>query len=159
MDTVLNSVYTEAIMDVISALAGIELKESNDLLDLHISKSSETIHYVMGLMFLKGQHHAVLGITASFHTMRILCSYMLGVSLVKVSYDDVQDAICELVNMTAGSVKTRLRDTEYEALLTTPFAITGVDLNLYIKERVAQIESILLDEETDIRLHLQVIYE
>ena len=128
MDT-LGSIFTQALIEVISKISGFSLEVSSAEQDPHFDE-------IVAFMSLCGPKGGMVFISSAQAGMRTLCSYMEGVPESEVTEDDVEDVLCELVNMTAGNAKMQLNGTEYMYTLSSPLIMTGKDLSIYAKKRI-----------------------
>jgi len=141
----LGNIYLSALTEVVSTTTGIHLHVKSQ-------ESDSSFGEIIGVMSLDGQKNGMLFVSAKISDVRILCSGMIGVPLAEVSNDDLDDTICELVNMTAGSAKVRLSDTDYMFSLSQPFAIRGRDLSLAAKNQTEVVSGTLGNEEISVKL-------
>jgi len=143
----LEELFAKALKDVVAIVAGMSFERAYTVNE---SLGDELV----GMMSLQGQKVSLLAITCSLQGVRLLCSHMLGVHEDEITDRDMGDAICELVNMTAGSVKARLRETAYEYTLTTPFAMKGKGLQFIVKDRVSVVQVVLSSGEIELKLKM-----
>ena len=129
----LGLVYLEALKEVISTVTGIHLQVGS-------RQSNKDFDDITGVMYLNGKKSGMLFVTANKDDVRVLCSHFIGVPLEEVTPDDLEDAMCEFVNMTAGNAKLRLTDTDYMFTLLQPFVITGKDVTIVTK-KITQVEA------------------
>jgi len=122
----LNLVYSEALTEVIATVTGIHLNTES-------RENDSGFDDVTGVMILKGKKSGLLSVSAKTADVIVLCSNIIGVPEKDVTDDDIDDTMCELVNMTAGSAKQRLSDSEYFFNLTQPFVIKGKDVTIVTK--------------------------
>ena len=143
----LGTIYLTSLAEVVSTTTG---------LSLHVKSQENDFGFgeVTGLMSLDGQKKGMLFISAKTADVRVLCSNMIGVAIADVTSDDLDDTICELVNMTAGSAKVRLSDTEYMFSITQPFAIKGKDMSLTVKSSTDITSGVLGNNDINIKLKL-----
>ena len=145
----LGSVFAQALIEIISKVAGF-------CLDVISEERDEEFDEYLALMSLNSVKGGVIFISAGKKSMRSLCSFMEGVPEDDVSKEDIEDVLCELVNMTAGNAKLLLKDTEYTYSLSSPFIIRGRDLSLTAKKRAIVISKTL--GNGDISVKLKVVY-
>jgi len=151
MDTLenLGLIYTESLSEVISTVTGIHL---NDVTRNH----DKVFDDITGVMYLHGIKSGMLCVTAKEEDVRIFCSRIVGVSPEEIPPDDLDDTMCELVNMTAGSAKLRISDTNYLFSLLQPFVIKGTLLSLVTKN-ITQVETGTLTDG-EVTISFKVIY-
>jgi CheY-specific phosphatase CheX len=141
----LGSVFTSVLVEVVSTISGFSLEV------LPLSRDAG-FDEMIGSMNLNGQKSGLLFVSAGEADMRTLCSFMIGVSKDEVTKEDIDDTLCELVNMIAGNAKLRLSNTDYKFTLSTPFVIRGKSMSLITKEKVHVISKIFGNEEISIKL-------
>ena len=145
----LGFVFADALAEIVSTTSGFSL-------DVSSPEDSAGFYEMIGIMSLGGKNHGMLFISAEESAMRVLCSFMTGVSEDEVTKDDIDDALCELVNMTAGSAKLRFNNTEHMFTLSPPFVISGKNMSFTTKKRVFVISRVLGDGK--ISLKLKVVF-
>jgi len=143
----LGDIFTEALVEIISQISGFTL----DVLPLEKEVGFDEM---VGFMSLNSKKSGILSISAKQDTMRILCSSIIGTPKDEVTQEDIEDTLCEFVNMTAGSVKLRLHDEAYAFTLMTPFIISGKDLVIHTKKRANIISAALGNGEMTIKLNI-----
>ena len=122
----LGQVYLDALTEVVSTVSGISTEAVN-------RQSDNNFDDVTGVMYLHGKKSGMLFVTANVDDVRIMCSRFTGVPIEDVTLDDMDDTMCEFVNMTAGNAKLRLNDTDYMFSLLQPFVIKGKDVKIVTK--------------------------
>jgi len=145
----LGGIYSEALSEVISTITGIHLEPESQ-------ENDNCLGDITGVMILKGKEHGILSVSARVPDVRILCSNIIGIPPEDVTDGDLDDTMCELVNMTAGSAKLRLNDTDYMFKLTQPFVIKGKDVSLVTKSITNVLACTL--SNTEISVKLKVVY-
>jgi len=141
----LSLIYSESLTDVIATTAGIRLL--TDYVD-----NDNTFDDITGVMILKGKESGILSVSAKKSVVRILCSAITGVPEDDVTDDDLDDTMCELVNMTAGSAKLRMSGTTYMFSLTQPFVLKGKDMSVVTKSITNVISCILSNGEISVKI-------
>ena len=141
----LGSIFAGALAEVISTTSGFSL-------DIFSPEDGVCFDEMTGVMSLSGKNHGMIFISAGESVMRVLCSFMTGISTEEVTKDDMEDALCELVNMTAGNAKLRFNDAEHMYALSPPYVIRGQNMSLITKKRINVISRILEDEEISVKL-------
>jgi len=129
----LGLVYLEAMKEVISTVTGIHLK-------IGCRESHNDFDDITGVMYLNGKKSGMLFVTAKENDVREFCSKFIGVPIDDVTLDDLDDTMCEFVNMTAGNAKLRLSETDYMFSLLQPFVIKGKDVSIVTKS-ITHVES------------------
>ena len=145
----LSLVYLEALTEVIATVTGIHLQPGS-------RESNKDFGDITGVMYLHGNKSGVLFVTANKDDVRMLCSRFIGVSPKEVLPDDMDDIMCEIVNMTAGNAKLRLGETDYMFSLLQPFVIKGKDVSIVTKS-ITHIEAGTLTDG-EISVSYKVIY-
>ena len=145
----LGSVYSEALKEVIGTVSYIHL-------DVSSREPDNSFDDITGVMYLQGRKNGMLFVTAKESDVKVICSNMTGVPLKDVTTADVDDTMCELVNMTAGSAKLRLSDTDYMFVLLQPFVIKGKDVSIVTKS-ITKLEAGTLTNG-DISIRFKIVY-
>ena len=141
----LGSIFTEALIEVISKISGFSL----EVLSMeHDSDFDDSV----ALMCLNSNKGGVLFISAEESDIRVISSFAEGVSEDDITRADIDDMLCELVNMTAGNAKLLLNDTDYIFTLSPPFVINGKDMTISTKKRVNVISGVVGNDEVSVRL-------
>jgi len=143
----LGSIFADSLLEVISKISGFSLEVLSSERDAEFSG-------MVGVMALNSQKRGMIFISAGEYNMRVLCSFMTGVPKNEVTKDDIEDALCELVNMTAGNAKLRINDENYAFTLTPPFVINGENMSIITKKRVHVVSRILGDGEIFVKLKI-----
>ncbi|MCL2480188.1 MAG: chemotaxis protein CheX [Spirochaetaceae bacterium] len=138
-------IFTDALAEVVSITSGF-------LLDISSLEDDSDFNEMVGFMSLNGKNQGIVFISAEEATMRVICSFMTGISKDEVTRNDIEDALCELVNMTAGNAKLRFNEAEQIYTLSPPFFIRGKDMSITTKKRVSIISRVLKNEEISIKL-------
>jgi len=146
---VLGAIFAGALAEVISTVSGI----SPGVLS---SDRDADFDDIIGLMSLNGAKSGIVFISAGEADMRLLCSRMTGVPKEDVTKADMDDALGEIVNMTAGNAKLRFSDAEYMFTLSLPFVISGKGMSIGAKKNSHVITKRLGNGE--ITLKLKVVY-
>jgi len=149
MDTLdkISEIYIDALSEVITKVTGISFNVSS-------RQSENSFDEITGAMYLNGKKNGMLFVTAKEPDVRVICSSMIGVPPSDVSKDEIDDTMCELVNMTAGSAKLRLGNTDYMFSLLQPFVIKGRYVSIVTKS-ITRVESgVLTNGEITVRIKL-----
>ena len=141
----LGSIFAGALAEVISTTSGFSL-------DVVSSDEDACFNEMIGVMSLNGKNCGMIFICAEEPVMRLLCSFMTGVLEDEVSKDDIDDALCEIVNMTAGNAKLRFNDADQMFTLSPPFVISGKNMSLLTKKRINVISRVLGNGEISVKL-------
>lgn len=144
----LGALLTDSLIEIVSTVAGLPV-------EVRSTAQDDDFGGIIGMMNLVGRNGGTIFISTSKACVRILCSRMIGVAPEEVSKEDIDDTLCELVNMAAGSLKLRLGDAD-GFTLTPPFLIRGEGMSLVTKQGVYNISRLLGNEE--ISLKLKFIY-
>jgi len=145
----LGSIFVDALTTVLSTMSGC----SFDVLSSEIDSS---FYEMVGIMSFNGKRNGMVFISAEETSMRILCSYMAGIPNNEVTKDDMEDALCEFVNMTAGNAKLLTNNTEQMYTLSPPFVINGKNMSIMTKKRVDVISRVLGDSEISVKLKVML---
>ena len=143
----LGSIFTGALTEVVSKISGFSLDASETAKD-------ESFNEITGVMSLNCKRGGVIFISADEPDMRILCSSMIGVSEDEVTREDILDALCEIVNMTAGNAKVQLHETEHMFTLSTPFILSGNNMTIVSKKRSTVISRVLGNGKLSVKLKI-----
>ena len=145
----LGAVFAQALSEIITKVSGFSF-------DVLSEKDDTSFDECVALMSLNSIRGGVLFISAEESCLRVLCSYMVGIPEVDINKTDIEDVLCELVNMTAGNAKLHLNDTEYMFSLSLPFIINGTGLSITAKKRANIISRTL--GSGDVSVKLKVVY-
>jgi len=141
----LSVIFSDALAEVVATVTGVDLQ-------CVLSEEDDGFEEITGVMSLCSKKGGILFISAKEPDIRVLCSYMIGVPQEKVTGGDIEDALCEFVNMTAGSAKLRLSDPDYMITLSSPFVIKGKDVTIATKTKTHVISRTLRNEEISLKL-------
>jgi len=145
----LGLLYSNVLMEVVSTISGFSL-------DILSQEWDAEFEEMTGVMSLNGKKSGLLFVSAKEAHMRLLCSYMIGVPQDEVSVGDVEDSLCELVNIIAGGAKLRLSDTDFVFSLSSPFVVRGQNMSVAAQNKSRLISSVLGNEKITVKL--TVIY-
>jgi CheY-specific phosphatase CheX len=149
IDHEIGHVFTDAMLEIISITAGHYHEVLSDGKD-------NAFDEMTCVMNLNGKKTGLLFLSAKEADMRTLCSCMIGVPQVELTKHEVEDALCELMNMTAGNAKLRLGNTGYVFNLSTPLLIHGRDMSVVTKKRTRVISRTVGNGELSVKL--KVVY-
>jgi len=141
----LSYIFVDALTAVISKMAGLSF-------DVLSSENDNSFDEITALMSLNGKYHGILFISADEKSMRTICSFMTGVPKDEITRNEIEDTLCELVNMTAGNAKLRTNNTDQIYTLSSPFIINGEKLTINTKKRITVISRILGNNEISVKL-------
>ncbi|MCF8085420.1 MAG: chemotaxis protein CheX [Desulfohalobiaceae bacterium] len=125
-------IFDSMIMAPVQAQAPLQKK---------ITYFDKTVSSVVGLA---GDFQGLVGVHAGEDVARGIAGSFLESDFEEVN-EEVKDALCELANMLAGSIKTSLTQKEYNVQISIPSVIHG-DYSMII---YSQAEWIMLPFETD----------
>ena len=145
----LGSIFSDALTEVISTISSFSVK-------LLSQEKDNDFEDITGIMSLNGEKIGTFFVSAKELDMRLLCSYMIGVHRAEVTKDDIEDIVCELVNMTAGSVRLRLAGTDYAFDLSQPYVVKGINMSIVTKKKTRLISRTIGNDEISVKL--KVIY-
>ncbi|MCL2440572.1 MAG: chemotaxis protein CheX [Treponema sp.] len=148
IDEELGQIFSSVLMEIVSTISGFSL-------DI-IPDSDESFDEMTGIMSLCDNNSRILFISAKEKDMRQLCSYMIGVPQEEISSDDVDDSLCELVNMAAGSAKLRLSGSDCKFNLSSPFLLKGDNMRISGKKKTRIISKTL--GNGDITIKIKIVY-
>jgi len=141
----LGLIFTDALAEVIGTVTGVYLHNEP-------SEADACFDEITGVMRLCGKKGGVLFISANEPDIRVLCSLMTGLQEEEATKSDIEDALCEFVNMTAGSAKLRLSDPDYAFTLSSPFVIRGKDITITTKNKTPVLSGVLGNGEISVKL-------
>ena len=141
----LGDIFAQALQEVIAKTTGFSL-------DVLSSEQDAGFDESIALMSLNSMKGGILFISSEEESMRTLCSFMEGDDKDEITKADMDDVLCEFLNMTAGNAKMRLNDTEYMFTLSSPLIISGNSISLAAKTRVSIISRTLGNGNISIRL-------
>ena len=81
-------------------------------------------HTVSSVVGLAGDLQGLVGVHAGEEVARSIAGYFLEAEFDEVN-EEVKDALCELANMLAGSIKSSLGKQEYNVQISIPSVIHG----------------------------------
>ena len=141
----IGKIFSDSLIEVMSKTTSFSLTARPEPRD---GKMYDNV----GAMTLNSRKSGAVFISADEADMRVVCSYMTGAAKDEVTPEDELDALCEIVNMTAGNAKVRIDDPEYKYSLTPPFVISGKSLSITTKKRSQVVSMILSCEEISFKL-------
>ena len=147
IDDKLELIFSDVLTEIISTISGF----SFEVLSQEKDNSFEDM---VGVMSLSGKTNIMFFVSAKETDMRILCSYITGIPQDEVTKSDAEDALCELVNMAAGSAKLRLSGSDYVYTLSSPFAVKGQNMSIAAKNKTRVISRVLGNDEISVKLKL-----
>jgi len=143
----LELIFSDVLTEIISTISGFSLEVLSQ-------ETDNGFEDMVGVMSLNGKNNIMFFVSAKETDMRILCSYMTGILQTEVTKNDTEDALCELVNMAAGSAKLRLSDRNHMITLSSPFVIKGKDITIATKTKTHVISKHLGNGEISVILKL-----
>ena len=141
------SVFAAALIEVVSRSLGLSLAVISGEKDSGLGE-------ITGAMSLIGNRGGVVFISAKESDMKTVYSCMLGVPSDEAAEEDIHDAMCEIVNMTAGSAKAMLGGTDFAFSLSQPFIICGDNMSVICKKRSSVFSTALTDGEITIKIKI-----
>ena len=145
----LGDIFAQALADIVEKVSGFSFGVTS-------AKDDTNFDECVALMSLNSDKGGILFVSAQEASLRVLCSYMVGMPEDEIGKGDIEDVLCELVNMTAGNAKLYLKDTEYMFSLSLPFVISGTGLSIAAKKRATVISRTLGNGEVSVKL--KVVY-
>jgi len=129
MTTTLYENITEDIIastqEIFSTMIPMELKFE----DSYYQKENMISTDVMSLISFTGEHSGIVAIFCSTEIALKITSSMLGVETTEFD-QDTKDAIGEVTNMIAGSLKNKVIDKFGEMHLSVPIVVAGAGLTI-----------------------------
>ena len=141
----ISSIFADTLKEVIATTTGFSFEISSQ-------ESGTSFEDMTGLISLNGNNPGMIFISADERAMRRICSFMTGLHDNDITMKDIEDALCELVNMTAGSAKLRFNTADDAYFLSPPFILRGNNMSIISKKRVNVISMVLGNEEISIKL-------
>ena len=148
-DVDLGYIFSDSLIEVISTFSGFfvtVLSEDRD----------DSFDGITCVMAMHGNKNGTLFFSLAEADVRVLCSSILGLPQDEITTDDIEDAMCELLNMIAGSARLRLSESDYMFSLVTPFIFKGENIKLFTKNKTNIISQII--GNSSISMKLKVIY-
>ena len=143
----LGAIFIDSFLDVISTSTGI-------MFDAAAPENDTEFLDMTSVICLNGSKQGMLFISAQDNTAKELCSYMTGISKDEATKEDCIDAMCEFANMTAGSAKLRLGNSEYLFSLSSPFVLEGKEMSITTKKKVHVISTVFRNNELEVKMKL-----
>jgi CheY-specific phosphatase CheX len=143
----LRTVFTDALVEIISKTAGITLAVAE-------YETDSSLGEVAGLISLNGMGSMTVLLSAKAAAVRRICSFMTGTPEADVTEEELDDTLCELVNITAGNVKLRLGSATGAYTLSPPFTIRGADMRAAVKWRTPGFSVALRNGEVELKLRV-----
>ena len=129
MTTTLYENITEDVInstkEIFSTMIPIEIKTEASFYQNEAMISTD----VMSLVSFTGEHSGIVAVFCSKEIALKITSSMLGMEITEFN-QDTKDAIGEVTNMIAGSLKNRVSDTFGAMHLSVPIVIAGADLTI-----------------------------
>ena len=138
-------IFLGALSEVLATVSGFYL-------DINSQDTDKSFDEVSGVMYMHGKNSGMLYVTANRADVRVICSHIIGVPVKDVTPEDIDDTMCELVNMTAGNAKLRLSETDFMFSLSQPFVIKGKDVSIVTKKVTHIVSGSLTNGELSVRL-------
>lgn len=116
---------TQATQEIFETMLGLEAVAHDSLKE----RVASFTHSITGMIGLAGPYKGMLAIHLPEPVAKTITSNFLGMEIEEIG-DDVKDAIGELANMLAGSIKTALAEGGREIKLSIPSAICGEEYTI-----------------------------
>ena len=84
---------------------------------------------VISLVSFTGEHSGIIAVFSSKEIALKITTNMLGIEVSRID-QDVKDAMGELTNMIAGTIKNKVFETFGAMHLSVPIVIAGADLSI-----------------------------
>jgi len=143
----LGVLFSEALIDIISVVAGFEISVESE-------KSDTDFYGMTGVVSIFGKSNGVAFISAKEQDLRALCSSIIGVPKDDVTMEDIEDALCELMNITASSARLRVTDSEMAFSFSMPYVMLGERMSIIIKNKTRNITRVLGNGEISLQLRI-----
>lgn len=111
--------------EIFTTMIPMELKEEDPFYQKEDMISTD----IMSLVSFTGEHSGIVAIFCSKDIAIKITSNMLGIESTEFD-QDTKDAIGELTNMIAGSLKNRVLEKFGAMQLSVPIVIVGADLTI-----------------------------
>lgn len=121
----LSKSITDATVEIFTAMVMMDITPGSPITE----QLKPLRNSITGMVGLAGTHKGVLAIHVPNGVAIAITSNFLGMEVTSVD-EDVQDAIGEVANMLAGSVKSILADSGREIQLSLPSTIQGEEYRL-----------------------------
>ena len=141
------NVFAETLSEIVTTVSGISLNTLPAAADAGFDE-------IIGVTNLIGSKAGVFFVSANEEDIRIISSFMTGTPKDEVTKDDINDTMCEIVNITAGNVKLRVSDTDYRFTFTVPYAICGQSMSIVVNNSVQIFSSVLKNDEISLKVKL-----
>jgi CheY-specific phosphatase CheX len=126
MDT-FQAAICETVRNIWTVILGMEVSEASA--NVEILKKVNTGRTLTACVQLAGAWEGSIMLYCTSDLARRAASVMFGMDTEAVSNDEIEDALGELANMTAGNIKTLLpRPCE----LSLPAVVDGIDYRLVV---------------------------
>jgi chemotaxis protein CheX len=123
----LDDAIRETVRNIWSVILNLELSEGQPTAD--ILEKVRTEPTLTGCVQLTGAWEGSVLVYTTAELARRAASAMFGTEAEQLAAEDVEDALAELTNMTAGNIKTLLpRPSE----LSLPAVVKGIDYRLVV---------------------------
>ena len=145
----ISSIISDALMDIITIVSGFSLEVLSEERD-------DEFYDMTGVMIIYGDINGVFFVSANEADMRLFCSYMTGVPIEDIKKEDYIDAMSEFANMTAGSAKLRLGNSEYIFTLSSPYILESKEMSISTKKKVSVLSTTF--GKSDIKIKMKLVY-
>jgi len=138
-------IFTDAMIDVLATSTGLDFTVSSEDADIKLDD-------MVSFLSLYGENNGMLFISASEKVSLTLCAQMTGTKASEIVKSDVDDALCEIANMTAGNAKLRFNNAGTVYTLSPLFLVRGNSMSITSKKRVTLISRQLVCDKLSIKL-------
>ncbi|MCL2628301.1 MAG: chemotaxis protein CheX [Oscillospiraceae bacterium] len=139
------TLFSDALVDVLTTATGLGFSIVSE-------ESTIELDDLVSFLSLYGDNNGMLFISANEAVSRKLCASMTGGKDDEVSPDEIDDALCELANMTAGNAKLRFNAAGTLYTLSPLFILRGKDMSIQSKKRVSIVTRHLMCDNMSIKL-------
>ena len=117
-----------AFTDVIRTMTGLDAEEASDCFTVEEDS-------ITGAMAVFGSADMMVTLSTGIDAAKLIVAYMTGVIAADLTLSDIHDGMAELVNMFVGRLKADLVREGLDITITSPFSISGNDVELVFKDR------------------------
>jgi len=141
----LGFIFSDALIKAVSTVSGIYI-------DVVSEDRYDDFEEMTGVMFISSKRNLMLFISANESDVKLISSYMTGIPEAEITTEDVEDTLCELVNITASGVKLRVHDEDRRFSISMPFIVKGKDMTISTKHRARVLSQVLGNGEVSLKL-------
>jgi len=143
----LGVVFAEALTEVISITAGLTVAVESE-------ESDKNFYGMTGMVSIFGKTNGVVFISAMEQDLRVLCSAIIGAPVGEVTKEDIEDMLCELMNMTVSSARLCIADSDRAFSFSMPYVMLGERMSIILKNKTRNITRVLGNGEISLQLKI-----